>query len=164
MKASLHEVETEFNLVSSDPEFEAALGPSAVTMERLRWNEDQVIRFPAGIPGFESARQFIILSVPQYEPFHWLECVDGLPVRFAIINPMNFRPDYQPRLRRSDLSALNIIDPKDLLMYVIVTLRQPLSLSTANLMGPLFINLKERVGRQILIEDEAYSLREPILL
>ena len=54
-------------------------------------------------------------------------------------------------------------ESKELLLYVIVTLKQPLSESTANLMGPLFINIRERVGKQILIENDAYSLREPIL-
>jgi flagellar assembly factor FliW len=35
--------------------------------------------------------------------------------------------------------------------------------STANLMGPLFINIREKVGKQIIIENDAYSLRERII-
>lgn len=127
------------------------------------WTEEQVISFPSGLPGFEEARRYIILSLPDHEPFHWMECVDGHPVRFAIINPLTFRPDYNPKIRKSDLDTLNVKDPKDLLLYVIVTLRDPLETSTANLMGPLFINIRDRVGRQIIIENEAYSLRERIL-
>lgn len=135
-----------------------------ITSSGLPWTEDQVIRFPGGLPGFENARKFIIMSAPEHQPFHWMECVDeGNTIRFAIINPLSFRPDYQPKIKKEELASLNIVDPKELLLYVIVTLRAPLMESTANLMGPLFINIREKVGKQIIIENDAYSLRERII-
>lgn len=135
-----------------------------ITSSGLPWTEDQVIRFPGGLPGFENARKFIIMSVPEHQPFHWMECVDeGNTIRFAIINPLSFRPDYQPKIKKEELASLNISDSKELLLYVIVTLRAPLMESTANLMGPLFINIREKVGKQIIIENDAYSLRERII-
>ena len=119
-----------------------------ITSSGLPWTEDQVIRFPGGLPGFENARKFIIMSVPEHQPFHWMECVDeGNTIRFAIINPLSFRPDYQPKIKKEELASLNINDSKELLLYVIVTLRAPLMESTANLMGPLFINIREKVGK-----------------
>jgi flagellar assembly factor FliW len=127
------------------------------------WEEDDIIFFPSGIPGFENSKRFIIISVPEYEPFHWLQCIEGDRVRLAIINPLVFHPDYSPNISKEELSTLGIKDPKNLLLYVIVTLRSPLSESSANLMGPLFINIKERVGKQIIIEDNQYSLREKII-
>ena len=135
-----------------------------VTASGVEWTEDQVIHFPNGLPGFENARKFIIMSVPEHQPFHWMECVDeGNNIRLAIINPLSFRPDYQPKIKKEELASLDIKDPKDLLLYVIVTLRTPLVESTANLMGPLFVNIRERVGKQIIIENDAYSLRERII-
>lgn len=135
-----------------------------ITSSGIPWTEDQVIHFPAGLPGFENARRFIIMSVPEHQPFHWMECVDeGNTIRFAIINPLSFRPDYQPKIKKEELVALEIKDPKELLLYVIVTLRTPLMESTANLMGPLFINIREKMGKQIIIENDAYSLRERII-
>ena len=136
---------------------------SQVTASGLEWTEDQVIHFPNGLPGFEDARKFIIMSVPEHQPFHWMECVDGNNIRFAVINPLSFRPDYQPKIKKEELASLEITDPKELLLYVIVTLRKPLVESTANLMGPLFINIREKVSKQIIIENDAYSLRERII-
>ena len=133
------------------------------TASGVAWTEDQVIHFQGGLPGFENARKFIIMSLPEHQPFHWMESVDGQGVRFAIINPLAFRPDYQPKIKKEELTALAIKDPKELLLYVIVTLRQPLKESTANLMGPLFINIRDRVGKQIIIENDDYSLRERII-
>ena len=164
MGTMFYEAGPEISVIpGSAPDLGEILGVP-MTSGPIRWSEDQVIRFPGGIPGFENAQRFIILAVPDYEPFHWMECVDGgQTVRFAIVNPLAFRPDYQPKIRKADLDTLNIRDPKDLLLYVIVTLKQPLERSTANLMGPLFINIRDRIGRQLLIENEAYSLQEPIL-
>ncbi len=136
---------------------------SNITPSGVEWTEDQVIHFPTGLPGFETARKFIIMSVPEHQPFHWMECVDGNNIRFAVINPLSFRPDYQPKIKKENLDSLNIQDPKELLLYVIVTLRQPMVESTANLMGPLFINIREKLGKQIIIENDAYSLRERII-
>lgn len=132
-------------------------------MELPEWTEDDIISFPSGIPGFENAKRFIIISVPEYDPFHWLQCIDGDRVRFAIINPMVFRQDYNPKIPKSELDSLNIADPKFLLMYVIITLRTPLTESTANLIGPLFINIQDRIGKQIITEDGNYSIREKLL-
>ncbi len=137
--------------------------PTQITPSGVEWTEDQVIHFPNGLPGFEDARKFIIMSVPEHQPFHWMECVDEINIRFAVINPLSFRPDYQPKIKKEEIASLDIGDPKELLLYVIVTLRQPLVESTANLMGPLFINIREKVGKQIIIENDAYSLRERII-
>ncbi|MBF0431970.1 MAG: flagellar assembly protein FliW [Fibrobacteria bacterium] len=127
------------------------------------WTEDDIILFPSGIPGFENSKRFIIISVPEYEPFHWLQCIEGERIRFAIINPLVFKPDYNPKINRAEIGTLNISEPKDLLMYVIVTLRSPLSDSSVNLMGPLFVNFKTKTGKQIIIEDNAYSVREKLI-
>jgi flagellar assembly factor FliW len=127
------------------------------------FSEDQVITFPQGLPGFEGVHRFIILSVPEHEPFHWMEAVEGPRLRFALVNPLTIRPDYEPKIKKADLDTLRILEVKELLLYVIVTLRQPLAESTANLMGPLFINIRERIGRQIIIENDAYGLRERLL-
>jgi len=131
--------------------------------EVLGYNEEDVISFPGGLPGFEECKKFVIISVPEYEPFHWLQSIEGKQVRLAIINPLLFKPDYNPKISREDLHQLEVKEPTDLLLYVIVTVRQPVSESTANLMGPLLINLRKKMGCQLIIEDNAYSLRARIL-
>ena len=130
--------------------------------KQIEWTHDQIIYFPNGLPGFEEHKRFIISSAPEHQPFHWLDSIDQ-SARFALINPLLFKSDYEPRLKKEDLVSLHIEDPKELLLYVIVTLRDPLDESTGNLMGPLFINIRERIGKQILLEEGQYSHRERIL-
>ncbi len=133
-------------------------------MERNTMVDDKdVISFPGGIPGFENSHRFVILSSEEYQPFHWLQCIDGEDIRFAIINPLVVKPDYEPKMGKAELESLRLSHPDDLLLYVIVTLKTPLKESTANFLGPLFVNVKERVGKQIIIDDKRYSLRERII-
>jgi len=35
--------------------------------------------------------------------------------------------------------------------------------STANLVGPVVINKTNRVGKQIIVDDDRYSTQEPVL-
>ena len=49
-------------------------------------------------------------------------------------------------------------------MYVIVTLNKvEFSLSTANLLGPILVNIRTKRGKQIILDDGRYSTKHPIL-
>lgn len=129
----------------------------------LVFSEEDIISFPAGIPGFEKQKEFVIVHLPEYTPFEWLVSTDGSGLRFAIINPMVFQPDYSPDIRKEQLEDLEIEKPEDILLYSIVTIRENPEESTANLIGPVIINKTKRVGKQIIIEDEKYTIKENIL-
>ena len=131
--------------------------------EDLVFSEADIITFPAGIPGFENRKQFVVVSIPQLAPFEWLVCVDGTHLRFAIINPLLFSPDYAPKLNSERLAELSVDDPKDLALYSIVTIKENPIDSTANLAGPVFINKIKKIGKQIIIDDDRYSTQEPIV-
>jgi len=134
--------------------------------EDLVFSPEDVITFPGGIPGFENCKRFVIVPVPQCEPFSWLTCVDASPpLRFAIINPLIFIPDYSPKLSKEQLNDINvgIGDLHDLVLYAIVTIGQNPIDSTANLTGPVIINKNMRLGKQVLIDDDRYSTQDPII-
>jgi len=129
----------------------------------LVYSKNDVINFPSGIPGFEKNKEFVIVSLPEYAPFEWLVCVDGTRLRFAIINPLLFAPEYSPNMQKEQIEDLGIENPEDVLFYVIVTIRENPLESTANLIGPVIINRTRKIGKQVIIEDERYSTQEPIL-
>jgi flagellar assembly factor FliW len=129
----------------------------------LVFSPDDVITFPSGIPGFEKHKRFVIVPVPQCEPFSWLVCVEEMPLRFAIINPLIFIPDYSPKLQKEQLVDLKVDDLQDLILYAIVTIGQNPVESTANLTGPVIINKHARLGKQVLIDDDRYTTQDPIV-
>jgi len=129
----------------------------------LVYSKDDVITFPSGIPGFEKSKQFVIVAIADYAPFEWLVCVDGSRLRFAIINPLAFCPDYAPVMMKEHLEEMGISKPEDILLYTIVTVRENPLESTANLIGPVVINRAKRIGKQIILDDDRYTTQEPLI-
>jgi flagellar assembly factor FliW len=129
----------------------------------LVYSPNDVISFPAGIPGFEERQTFVLSEIAEYAPFEWLACIDGSKLRFAVINPLLFCPDYDPTITKAHIAELQLDKPDDVLMYAIVTIRENPLDSTANLIGPIIINKARRLGKQIVIDDDRYSTQEPIL-
>ena len=131
--------------------------------ENLVYSKDDIFTFPAGIPWFEKNKEFVLVSLPDYTPFEWLVCIDGTKLRFAVINPLLFNPKYSPDIKKEQLEDLEIKKAEDILMYVIVTIRENPLQSTANLTGPIVINRSKRIGKQIIVDDDRYSTQEPLL-
>ena len=129
----------------------------------LVYSKNDIITFASGIPGFEKNKEFVLVQIPEYLPFEWLVCIDGSRVRFAIINPLMFRPDYAPAMTKVHLEDLTIEKPEDVLLYSIVTISANPAQSTANLVGPVIINKTKRIGKQVIIEDDRYGTQEPLL-
>jgi flagellar assembly factor FliW len=127
------------------------------------FQESDVFLFPSGLPGFGNLHRFILAADPGYAPFEWLWSVEDPSIRFVTVNPLLFRPDYDPKLTREHLHQLGIQQKEHLRMLVIVTLQADYHLSTANLAGPVWLSLANRIGMQTLLEDTRYSVREPIL-
>ena len=129
----------------------------------LVYAKEDIITFPAGVPGFEKNKTFVLVQIPDYLPFEWLVCIDGSRLRFALINPLMFRPDYTPAITKEHLEDLAIEKPEDILLYCIVTIAENPIESTANLVGPVVVNKTKRLGKQIIFDDDRYGTQEPIL-
>jgi flagellar assembly factor FliW len=108
-------------------------------------------------------KSFVLVTIPDYAPFEWLVCVDGSKLRFAIINPLLFLPDYTPSIIKEQLIDLGIEKPEDVLLYSIVTIHENPFKSTANLVGPIIVNKAKRLAKQIIVEDDRYTTQELIL-
>ncbi len=131
--------------------------------QNLIYSKEDIIHFPEGIPGFDNMVDFVVVQVPDHAPFEWLVSVQNPHLRFVILNPLLFIEDYDPKISKEQLSILEVTKPGDLLVYVIVTLKEHLSDSTANCIGPVFINRQKKVGKQIVIDSDKYSVQEPIV-
>jgi flagellar assembly factor FliW len=131
--------------------------------KNLVYSNEDIITFPSGIPGFEQNKSFVLVSIPEYTPFEWLVCIDGPPLRFAVINPLMFKPDYAPQIQKESLGEMGIQKPEDVLIYVIVTIHENPLESTANLVGPIIVNKTRRIGKQVIVEDDHYTTQELIL-
>lgn len=125
--------------------------------------EDKIITFPNGVLGFPDAKRFIILDYEGDIPFKWFQAVDDPALAFLITDPHTIKPDYQLSLKVADLADLGEGDDSDMAVLVILTVPEgnPKGM-TANLRGPLVANSKSMRGKQIVLQDERYSIKHPV--
>ncbi|MBI4796879.1 MAG: flagellar assembly protein FliW [Deltaproteobacteria bacterium] len=126
--------------------------------------EDQIITFSPGLLGFGELHRYILIEHGQDSPFLWLQCVDKSDPAFVVIDPIFVLPDYQIGPITGIEKELDVQNLRDLKLLVILTIPpgRPQDM-TANLMGPLLINLANRRGKQLVLESSPYSHKHPVL-
>lgn len=126
-------------------------------------NDDQIISFPEGILGFDHVKQFVLLEEDN-SPFHWLQAVDEGDLAFVMISPLEFMNEYSLVISQSDLDVVEAESPEELLVFSIVTIpaENPANM-TANLQGPVIINLAKHKGKQAISLSDKYGVRHRIL-
>lgn len=126
-------------------------------------DEDSVVTFPNGIPGFEQCKRFGMLALEEEAPFLRLLSIDQPNVGFVLLNPMLIWQDYNPDIGKEDLDSLQLEKPEDMAIYCIVTLSPVAAEVTANLKGPIFVNTETRTARQMILMDERYHTKHGLM-
>jgi flagellar assembly factor FliW len=121
-----------------------------------------VLRFPVGLLGFEKLKEFCLVGRPQEEPFLWLQVQDESGIGFLIVPPNRVTTGYQPNLAAADVEFLGLRNAREALLFCIVTLRKNGS-PTVNLKGPIVINGRTGVGKQVVPDNASdYSTQHPL--
>ncbi len=130
----------------------------------IKVEEDDIITFPEGLVGLSRYKRFVLIPHGGDSPFCWLQSVDEPSFALFVIDPWFFRPDYEVVLSDSEAERLQMTEDTLKAVFVTVTIPpgQP-ELMTANLLAPLVLNLSTRRGRQVILDDERYQTRHPIL-
>jgi flagellar assembly factor FliW len=120
---------------------------------RLEIEHDDLLTFPAGLFGLEVCKHWVLLADAQNDALGWLQSTSRPDVAVAVVSPRRFVPNYQVRVSRNELKPLALSEMRDAKVLVIVG-RNERSI-TLNLKAPLVINLKQRVGRQVVVNNDA---------
>jgi flagellar assembly factor FliW len=136
----------------------------------LDCTEASVFHFPCGIPGFESERAFLFVQKPHAEPLMFLQSLGNSRLCFILLPILVVDPHYRVDLDAEDLAALHLAPGcrprigEDILCAAIVRAGDSEQAApTANLMAPVVVNLKEKIGIQVIHADSRYSHRHPLL-
>lgn len=122
-----------------------------------------IIVFEEGIPSFENEKQFVILPLEEDSPFLILQSVTTPGLGFVIINPFEYFTDYTIDLSEPTVQKLNIANEEQVAIYTILTVQDPFENTTANLSGPIVINVKEQLGKQVILNTEKYTTKHRII-
>ena len=116
-----------------------------------------VIQFPAGIPGFEGCRRFVLIVSHDLAPLSCLQALDPPEASFVTVDPALLVPEYDFTLRELERRRLGASDQEKLLWLALVTIED--GIATANLRAPVVINPRRMVGCQFIREDSDYPVR-----
>lgn len=109
------------------------------------------IEFDAGLLGFPECRRFALVRAGT-DSAYWLQSLDHSALVFLLVDPFPHFRDYAVDVPVADLTDLGVDSAADLAILAIVTLPAPGvdARPTANLQGPVAVNLKARRGKQIV--------------
>jgi flagellar assembly factor FliW len=113
------------------------------------------IQLPQGIIGFAAYKRAELLYLPDHLPFLWMKMHSPTDhLHFIVIEPGGIVPGYEPEIFDEDAEQLGISDPSHAMVLNVVTLRSqnPVE-ATVNLIGPIIVNRRTRVGRQLVISN-----------
>ncbi|MCR4314996.1 MAG: flagellar assembly protein FliW [Planctomycetes bacterium] len=114
-------------------------------------DENTIYEFPEGILGFPGARRYFLLENPSGGPFLWLHAVDSPHLAFIVCDPLTFKPNYKVPVKSEDLENIQLTDIGKAVVLVILVVPEDPRKMTANLQGPVVLNVEMRLGKQLVI-------------
>lgn len=127
----------------------------------VKIDDNSIIDFPGGIPGFSNLTKFAIVKCLQTEPIQWFQSVEDGHITLPVINPFLVKADYNIEINDDDLDLLQTHNEEDLIVLNVMVLPDNLKSMTINLMAPVLINIKKMIGCQVLMDHREVPLRYP---
>jgi flagellar assembly factor FliW len=129
----------------------------------IRFNDDDVLTFPAGVPGFWHATRFLLLPHPSNRSISYLQSADVPSLRFILVAAFSVVPEYELSIEPWDIK--NLAPPEQVLTelesWFVISTPQPDRL-TINMLAPVVISRKARRGVQAVRSDTRYSHAFPL--
>jgi flagellar assembly factor FliW len=128
---------------------------------QLEVNPERFIVFEEGVLGFPQQHEYALVQTGEGSGFYWLQAVRRPDLAFVVCDPRLFVLDYQVPVKLEELQGIDLTDPNNAQVFVIVN--KVGDLLTGNLQGPLVINVATRKARQLVLSDKRYSTRHPLI-
>lgn len=129
----------------------------------IEYEENSIITFNKGIPGFEELKKFVLVDLEEYQPFKLLQSLENEEIALVITSPYEFFKDYEIKLNDETIRNLRIESPKQIMIFTTVTLNSDVRKITSNLQGPIVINTSNNFGEQIILDNPKYKVKSPLL-
>ncbi|HEX8984264.1 MAG TPA: flagellar assembly protein FliW [Bryobacteraceae bacterium] len=125
----------------------------------LEYEAEAIVEFPAGLPGFESERQFILVDRADLKPLVFVQSLATPELCFPALPVLSVLPDYKLAMTEADREALGLPqEPRigqDVACLAVLNVRE--NSTVANLLAPLVIGLKHRRAVQAIQAESDYS-------
>ncbi|MBZ9624585.1 flagellar assembly protein FliW [Clostridium sp. FP2] len=126
------------------------------------YSDEDVIVFKKGLPGFKELKNFIIFPLESNEVFSILHSIEDTEVGLVLVSPFTVLEDYEFKIPDTYINELQILRPEEALVLTTVTLSSNTQNMTTNLKAPIIINIKERLGAQLILDNDKYKIKESL--
>ena len=128
----------------------------------LTIQQDQTWNFPKGVPGFEDEKEFVLLPIEDNDVFQVLQSTKTPDLAFIIVNPYTIVEDYSFKVDEPTIDLLDIKSEEEVFILGVLSVKAPFETSTINLQAPLIFNAITRKAKQMILNDDTFSMRHSI--
>ena len=121
-----------------------------------------VIEFVAPMAGFPHDRRFVLVRLDESGLLFALTSIETPGLRFLVLPPMPYFPDYAPEVDDDTLAALGVSGAESLLVLLLVTTGDTTDNATVNLMAPIVLHQGTRKAVQLVLSRSGLSVRAPL--
>ncbi|GAB2873680.1 flagellar assembly protein FliW [Nocardioides pacificus] len=122
-----------------------------------------VIELVQPMPGFPDHRRFALVRLDEQSMLASLRSLDDPELRFLVVPPAQFFPDYAPEVGLDIAAELGIESAEDALLLVVLTAGASLEDTTANLAAPVVINTSTLRAAQVILDAAQLPVAAPLL-
>lgn len=133
-------------------------------LQKMKVESKILVEFPYGLPGFESLMKFMIIELKDYSPFHIMQSLEKPNISMIIIDPGILKINGLIKIPSKVLKKLHVQNVHDICLFVILRMDEKSHSFIANIRAPLVINTKNKIGHQIILEDERTPISYPLTL
>ncbi|MDP3894534.1 flagellar assembly protein FliW [Nocardioides sp.] len=122
-----------------------------------------VIELVQPLPGFPERRRFTLVQLDDDGVLCALRSLEDPDLRFLVVPPVSFFPDYAPVVDAGTVSELGVSSSEDVLVLVVLNAGSSLADTTANLLAPVLVNTTTHQALQVILDDPELSVRAPLV-
>lgn len=122
--------------------------------------DEDVVGFPEGLVGLSSYKRFVMLRDPDAENVIWLQSVDRPDFALATVHSSFLDIEYRLEVRASEVESIQLESNDDAEVFVVINRVE--GDYYANLRGPVIVNTRCMLGKQVVLRNAEYGVRHPL--
>lgn len=130
---------------------------------KINYEEKDIIVFEKSILGFNDLKKFILFELKDNPIFRVLHSIEDESLGFIVINPFDFFGKYEIELSNELIKSLKVKNAKEIIVLNTITINSQIDKITTNLRAPIIININKSLGEQIILYNENYKIKEPLI-
>ncbi len=128
----------------------------------VEFGEGDIVTFSEGMLGLPDYKHYVAIESANLKPFLRLQCIDEPSIGFLTIDPAYIEAGYKDYVVAQDPGHVLIDEPEEIMLLVVCTVDEQGTNVTANLQAPVAINHRTMTGRQIILLESPYRLRQSL--